>query len=227
MHSKTAGIFLALSLIIFGIFLILDSFYYFHFQEETFFLIISGLFSLFFYGQYLKNRQKLWGLVLGSVCLFFTYIFFATSFYGISDDTIGIAFFWILGGTLLTGFFHNRNNWGLIIPAGISITLGLVVLNETFYFYPFDIHTGFILFFGFALTFGILYLLNNEDRKLSWAAIPALIFLVIALMIGFFDRYSLVGEIIIPSIFILVGIYILSKGLMQTKKQDNNQLQNI
>ncbi|MFC1557089.1 hypothetical protein ACFL6I_09750 [candidate division KSB1 bacterium] len=225
MQSKLFGIMLGVIFILIGVYLLLENYFYFYIEDTVIGLIITGIFTLFFYVQFFRNPHKYWGLILGSFSFFLAYIFFATSYYVIGEESIGVAVFWISGGTFIAAYFVNRNNWGLIIPAGVLLTLGFVVFSQLYLYGAGGFNGGFYLFLGLGATFGVLPLLGSEKQNLRWAVIPATVLFLFALLIGFFDRYSLVGELFVPTLLIAFGLVLLLRGVLFKNNHGDNRLQ--
>jgi len=225
MKSRAPGMLFGLLFILTGLYLLFENYFYYYVDDMFIGTIIFGIGALFFYFQFLQDRRKWWGLALGSTCLFMAYVFFVQSYFWLDDETIGVAIFWIAGATFLGGFLSKREEWGLIIPAGVSFTLGFVVFSEIYNLNTSHVDGGFYLFLGLAITFGVLYFMSNEKRRLSWAAYPALALFFIAIIIGFTDKYSLVEDFFVPALLIILGLILLFKSVLVRKNSNNNQLQ--
>jgi hypothetical protein len=96
----------------------------------------------------------------------------------------------VLAATFTIVVSMSRKNWWAVIPAGIFANIGLVVtLNilvpqEDYPSLPGMLNWGFytwVLFLGFAATFGILWLLG-KTMPTRWAIYPAVGFLAVAVL---------------------------------------------
>lgn len=124
------------------------------------------------------------------------------------DEYIGVLFLWGIAGLFSYGYLRKKENWGFLIPAGIFVTIGAMVLFSSWRFFDDDI-LGSIFFLGLGLTFGLLYLIRNEENKLAWAKIPAIGLCVFAGFIYLVTADSFFVDLIFPIALILVGGYLV------------------
>lgn len=113
---------------------------------------------------------------------------------------IGLAFLFV--------YLANREFWWALIPAGVMMTLAVVVgLSSVFQ----GVETGGIFFLGLGLTFAIVALLPNPHGQMKWAFIPAAILGSIGLLL------LLVWTAAINYLWaiglILVGIFLLLRAI--------------
>ncbi|MFC1492872.1 hypothetical protein ACFL6O_02860 [candidate division KSB1 bacterium] len=226
MQSKLPGLFLGIALVIIGALFLLHNFFYIDMRAEYIVSIVFLVGSLFFYSQYVPNKYNVWGLVLGSVCLFIASAIYIGNSYWIREEMIAVVLFGILGSSFVIGYLRNRHTWGLLIPAGAAYTIGLIVFNEESYLVRYPINSGIIFFAGIGLTFGLLYFMKNEERKLGWAVFPAVGCIVMAAIIGMVDSYYYFEDILFPVVIIAVGLFLVAKSLLNKNRPqtDNNQL---
>ncbi|MCP4726290.1 MAG: hypothetical protein GY863_14695 [bacterium] len=225
MNSRLPGLFLGLSLVIVGILVILRNYYYLDFSPEALISVFFFFGSIFFYSKYFSGNNNIAWLILGSVLLMAAFSIFAANSYDIKDEFIAVAALWIVGTTFLVPYLRNRKLFYLVIPIGVLYTVG-AALFYLFYDY-YSSHTGFlfILFIGFAVTFGILFFMKNEERKLGWAAFPAVIFLVLAAFFGLMDTfYFMYEDYIFPVVIIIIGLFLLGKSLLAPKPEETEDL---
>ncbi|MCP4726148.1 MAG: hypothetical protein GY863_13980 [bacterium] len=226
MQSKLPGLFLGIALVVIGALFLLDNFFYFDVRAEYIVSLVFLVGSMFFYSQYIPDKDKVWGLVLGSVCLFVASAIYIGSSYWIREAMIGVFLFAILGTSFVIAYLRGKHLWGLLIPAGAAYTIGLIIFNEESYFVRYPINSGIIFFAGIGLTFALLYMLKNEERKLGWAAFPALGCIILATIIGMVDSYYYYEDILFPTVIIAVGLFLVVKSLMNKNRPqtENNQL---
>jgi hypothetical protein len=73
-------------------------------------------------------------------------------------------------------YLADRRNWWALIPAGVMLSLTLVVLSDNLFR---GIDSGWVLFFGIGLTFAVIAALPGPRGQMSWAWIPSIIAFVI------------------------------------------------
>jgi hypothetical protein len=186
-------------------------------------LIFGGVLALLDTMGIINNAGGIfWGLVWGTIGIFFIYLLFddryrnwwaafpGFTFIGMAiasilpqplNDLSGLVFFSSIGLAFLWVFFTDKSRWWAIIPGGTMITLGVVsALDEIS-----GVDSGGIFFIGLGLTFALVAILPGGGNR-SWAFIPAIILVILgtslipALGIG-----SYVG----PVLLILGGIYLV------------------
>lgn len=226
MQSKLPGLFLGIALVVIGGLFLLDNFYYLDMRGEYIASIVFLVASLFFYSQYIPNKYNVWGLVLGSISLFIATAIYIGNSYWIREAMIGVALFVILGTSFIIAYLRSRKTWGLIIPAGAAYTIGAIIFNEETYMIKYPINSGIIFFAGIGLTFLLLYLMKNDERKLGWAIFPAIGCIVMAAIIGMVDGYYYFEDIVFPVVIIAVGLVLVVKSLFNRNRQhpENNQI---
>ena len=119
---------------------------------------------------------------------------------GIFLASIGVSFIIIL--------LIERSFWWPIIPAGIMISIALLVGLS--FIEAFD--SPWLMFFGFAATFGAVALYTRKpEEKFHWAWIPALVFVILGGLMGL-DKFELL-KFILPVALLLVGGYFILRSL--------------
>jgi hypothetical protein len=224
MFTKNTGLFLGICFIILGLFLILENYYFRYLEVEYLFAAISAVLAFLFYSKYFGKGKKWYGLVLGSVFLFLTITFYVEANY-IHEEIIGISALIIIGCSFLTVFLRNTDHWWAIIPAGVMLTNGVAALADYYHWMHYGDDQGVVFLLGFSITFGVLYLLKNENRKLGWAIYPAIVFLVLSAIVGLANSYYLVDEFFLPAILIFFGSLLIYKSLVYKKKNNDNQIE--
>ena len=107
----------------------------------------------------------------------------------VDDQFIGVLLFCLVGAALTVGYLRNSEIWGLIIPAGISFSLALVVLLDLAAIS--DEMTAVALFLGFSATFFMLYHTHKGRNQFVWAKLTAVLFVSLAL--SYFWQPQMVG----------------------------------
>ena len=131
------------------------------------------------------------------------------------SEVTGLSFMLLSAATFLVFAIMSKMNWWAIIPAGIFASIGLVIVLEIlapqqeFPILPNKIHWGvysWVMFLGFAVTFGITWLLR-KTQPTAWAKYPAaglLVIAVMALILG--SRFQEVWTVIV---MIAIGVMLI------------------
>ena len=214
---------LGVLLLILGIFSALVEFNIMDISAE---LILA---SLFFFSGFMLivsffTTHKSWRLVCGAFLIFIAIPIFNEVYEIIPDEMIGSIFLWLLGGSFLLIYMRDRGQWWSIIPAGIFISLGVLVAVESADLLDNDA-LGAILFFGLAVTFGYLYLIHDVRIRTAWALWPALFFLFIAGMILTMPtvEFLLESGIFFSLLLIAIGVFLVWRDL-RTRKNSSGAL---
>lgn len=123
-------------------------------------------------------------------------------------------FILIPGLVFEASYFLTKRNPGLLVPGGILTTLGLLFFFETFTNWQFAAHTWPIYPLAVAIGLFQLYLFGYQQKGLL---IPvfilggiSLISFAIMIMNDFF--WWINGSLLVPALFILIGIIVLFKS---------------
>jgi len=111
----------------------------------------------------------------------------------------GVSFLGLTGLGFLLAYVLRPSEWWALIPGGVLLTLALVALVEALW--P-GLDAAWLLFLGFAATFGVLFALGHR-----WALWPALGLLV---PLAFWEG---VGEALVPLALVFLGAWLLWRGL--------------
>jgi hypothetical protein len=146
-----------------------------------FWAILFGVGAVFFLSVFIANRQNWWALipaiVLFSICLL------------IALETLSPELSEIWGGSLILAgiglsfvvvFLVNRQMWWAIIPAGVLISLAIMLgvgnlLPGT--------DTSGLFLIGLGLTFALVALVPTPQGHMWWAWIPAGALVLIGLIL--------------------------------------------
>lgn len=155
---------------------------------------------------YLFGRQRKWALITGIVLAFIGLLPLLGSI--LPDDIAGPVVMFLFALVFLIVYFIFKKSWWALIPAGVFSSIGVVallniLLPNNVYFrigeLEFGIYTS-VLLLGFALTFGVLWLLRGSQPT-AWAKYPA-IGLLIASILALFMWKTLSD--LVPAIALLV-----------------------
>jgi hypothetical protein len=192
-------------------------------------LIVAGvLFLLQNLGVSLGSLTLLWALLFGAGGVVFLYVFLTdrANWWALIPGfaLLGLASVMVLnqlaprlgevlGGALFLGgiglafwmiYFTNRENWWALIPGGVMATLALVTVLSSFLA---GAETGGVFMLGLGLTFGLLSLVRTPEGRMSWALIPAAVFVVIGLAITAATASLL--QYLWPAALIALGLYMI------------------
>jgi hypothetical protein len=133
------------------------------------------------------------------------------------SDYEGVLVMFTFSLPFFAAYFWSRKNWWAFIPAGFFASIGVVVFldiqfpHADYFAPPGTLEWGvyaWVLFLGFAATFGIPWLLR-KDQPSSWTKYPALGFLALAilnyLLAEKFEEYWLASVM-----FVIGGLFLLA-----------------
>lgn len=120
----------------------------------------------------------------------------------------GAAFLGMLGLGFWAVYLASRHNWWAVIPGGTLLTLAAVVAAPEVLGSR-DIPG--VLFLGLAATFGLVYILPTPYGRNTWAAIPAVVLLILGAVVSA-DTLTSWG-FVWPGALILLGLYQLYRGV--------------
>jgi len=219
MHIKDHKIFLGLFIILIGVLLLLNSIHLFSFDDQIWWGIAFGALGIVFLNVYRQNKLKKGPLVAGIIFLLIGIFSILDSLNIISDGLIGAFILWVFAALFFSIYAHHNNRWWAIIPGGaclISGSLNLIeefgILDEFFY--------GFIFLLGMSLVFWFLYLIRDEQNKLEWTKVFALILLVAAFFVLANNWHNRIAEILFPLSIIFCGGFLIISGLLKNKKTE-------
>jgi hypothetical protein len=171
--------------------------------------LIFGVAGFVFLYAYWQDRSHWWPLIpglglisLGALIFLDEYLPGAHWTGAIFLGGIGLAFLWI--------YILNRENWWAIIPAGVLLTLSLVVILEPYLKGEAD---GGIFMVGLGSTFLILGLLPTSQGRMKWSFIPAAVLLIIGVVL--LSSAAQVFNYIWPVALILLGGYFIVRNLVK------------
>lgn len=130
---------------------------------------------------YVQNTEQWWPLIPG-----FTLLGIGVQ---IAITLPGLRLFDFLDGAIvlagislafLAVYAVQRQQWWALIPGGIMASVAAMILFE-------NLFPGrdwvIVMFLGMAATFGLIALMPGKEGRMTWAFIPALVFLAIGLFI--------------------------------------------
>ncbi|MDZ7271553.1 MAG: hypothetical protein ONB30_07795 [candidate division KSB1 bacterium] len=108
-------------------------------------------------------------------------------------------------------FLRHPAQWWWLLPGGILLTIGLTGVVGRLDLVP-GHYQAVIFFAGLSITFGLLYILRNEQRKLAWAQYPALSLLGVAVLVLILGTPEVHG-LVLPLVLLGVGLLVLLRSL--------------
>jgi hypothetical protein len=177
---------------------------------EAFWGILLGIAAIGFLSVYFSNRENWWALIPGIVLLSVGALIILNVLF--PGDTGALGGVIVLGGiglAFLLVYLTNREHWWAIIPAGVMLTLSVVVLLG-------EVITGFevggIFFLGLGLTFAVVAILPTPHGQMKWAFIPAGVLIFMGLLIT--AALSPLINYIWPVALILAGLFLVFRAYL-------------
>jgi len=148
--------------------------------------IILGIGGLAFLSVFLTDREHWWalfpafGLFLGG-----SIIFLEQAYPWLSDDFGGVIALGGIGLVFLLIFITNIKNWWALIPAGVLLSLAVMLLL--------GFESGGVFLIGLGLTFGVLGFVPTEHGRMRWAFIPAVVLILVGIFVtlAIYDLFAL------------------------------------
>jgi hypothetical protein len=173
-------------------------------------VIFIGIGGYLFF-RHLQNRQ-MGTLILAAIAMFVGLAILIDETRIVKDDVIGALFFLGAAALFVYGYFRDRQKWGLLLTAGILVTLGAIVLIEAIRFFDNDLAAG-TFFLGLGLTFGLLYLIRNENNRLEWTKVPAVVLIIFAGFVYVNTSDFFLANLVLPLALILLGGYLVYSSI--------------
>jgi hypothetical protein len=150
---------------------------------------------------YLRNRTNTWALIpFGVLAVVGIIPLLSTTN---SGDLLGAIVVLLISLPFFVVYAWSITNWWALIPAGIMASIGLALLLTG----GNGLWVGFVMFLGWALTFGVLWL-RRTVQPTDWAKYPALGLALAAILILVFGSgpyQTLIG----PIVLIVIGVALL------------------
>lgn len=197
-------------LVLIGIYLLLNRVFGFNlipFQGLMCFFLGGALLLLY------NTKRKTWALVMGSILFFIGFLDGASSL-SLHPNIIASGVF-LIPGIIFMILYQQTKTLGFLIPASILLWFGGFIMM-TIFSIPGVIQGGlFFVFMG--MSFVMMYLIGKE-RIGKWPFVPA------SILLGFGGVILLTSSlriaiklfpIIIPTVLIGIGIYIIFRNRKQ------------
>ncbi|MDF1514284.1 MAG: hypothetical protein P1S60_10795 [Anaerolineae bacterium] len=177
--------------------------------------VFFGFAGVMFLVTFFRDSSQWWPIIPGFTLIGLVLVILVdTVAPGLANTINGAIFLGSLGlGFLGVLLATGGRQWWAMIPGGVLVTLAVTDLLSAVV----SDDVGAALFmFGFAGTFGLVYLFSGQGQRRGWALYPA----VILTLIGCFALASAVnlGYLVWPLAFIGAGAYILIRTLTRDDK---------
>lgn len=165
---------------------------------------------------YLIDRKHWWALIPGGIMAAVGIIPLLTL--QANENLVATLIMFVIAVPFVVVYILSRKNWWAIIPAGIMASIGVAVLFDS-------VGVGqagdgriiaAVMFAGWALTFGILWLLRGQSPT-TWAKYPAIGLAILSAATLAFGENS--SNLVWPVLLIGVGIWIVLSTMR--KKQSH------
>lgn len=164
---------------------------------------------------YARERRRWWALLLA--CLLGLMAWERLLPWSAYDQW---GFMWELclmgtGVAFVILFLRSQARWWWLLSGGILLTIGLTSLVGRLEVLS-GSYQAVLLFAGLGFTFGALYLVRNEQRRLAWAQHPALSLLGVAVLI-FVLSTPVTSGLVLPLVLLGIGVALLLRSLRRAK----------
>lgn len=175
-------------------------------------VIILGGISLAFWLVYLVERTNWWALIPGSIMLIVAIAVFLSEVYpGLPGAWTGAIIVGGIGLAFWAIYLVNRQFWWAVIPGGVMLTIGVMVLLEP---YLTGLAMGGTFFLGIGLTFALLSILPTPDGRMRWAIYPAGVLAIMGLLL--MASLPSVLNILWPVALILIGLFLIYRTVTRS-----------
>jgi hypothetical protein len=185
MKRTNFDIFLGVMLIAAGVLFLLQTF---NILEVTWWgvvwAVIFGGAGLAFMWRFVGDRIGQWWAVIPGMILLALAVLTGADGLGFDTESYnwrGVLFLAAIGLSFWVVFLSRPERWWAIIPGGTLLTLAAVAFADDWF--QSEV-TGAILFFGLAITFGLLYFVPTPRGRMTWALIPAGGLMLLGLMVS-------------------------------------------
>lgn len=216
MDKQTIKRYIGIAIIIFGILALLVNTNILRGLDDLVGGALLILLALVFFMIYNRDKTKWWPLLPGTVLAVLGVGVILDMFFPFASDVQGAAFMYAIFSVFAYVFSRDKNNWWAVIPAGVTFTIGTVVLVDTFDLLMSDLN-GVIFFLGLGLTFLYLWSLRQDIKNLDWAIWPAGILLALSFFVYLQEARWMKEDFIFPLLIILVGVIIIIYGSRRKK----------
>ncbi|MBI9043334.1 MAG: hypothetical protein JEZ06_02540 [Anaerolineaceae bacterium] len=175
--------------------------------------VILGMAGLVFLFYMITDVKKNWWAVIPGLVLLGTGVTAILS-------VINFRYIDLIAGIIVLGsislafwviYLLDVTRWWAIIPGGVMAILSLISIYDEIPGSSGILDSGSLFFLGLGATFGLVAVLPNGGKRMTWPWIPAGILLLLAMLVSFTssDMISFVW----PVVFIIAGAFLLIRAL--------------
>lgn len=203
-----------LSLLVFGVLALLQSFNIIQTSGSLWGLVPASIFLLggwAFLNVLSLDRRQWWAAIPGVILAAIGVLILVTTLLpSVGTAAGGLIVLGGIGAAFWTVYFLDRSNWWAIIPAGTLSTLAIISLIPSLSSaISVGIGMGGLFFLGLAATFALVAILPPDPESRRWAWFPTGGLLFMAFLLTFIGGGP--ANYVWPAVLILVGIYVLVK----------------
>lgn len=161
----------------------------------------------------MKKQNIFWGVIF--ILLGITILvnrFFNFNFFSISNMWPIIIL--VLGLLFEFDYFVSKRNAGILVPGGILTTLGILFFFETFTNWTYSEYTWPIYILAVSLGLFQFYLFGNKNKGVLFSSTLLFLIALLSFLSMIYNTWFswIKFNLIIPILFILIGVYILFRG---------------
>ena len=135
--------------------------------------ILFAIAGLGFVWWFVRDLREAWWAVIPGMTLLALAFLIAAGLFGFADANgplLGGFFLAAIALSFWVVYYVRRDFWWAVIPGGVLLSVAAVAGLSAWID---GVALGAVMFFGMALTFGLVYLLPTEHGRMTWALIPA------------------------------------------------------
>ena len=171
--------------------------------------VLAGIALPFIVG-FLRKRDN-WGLLIPAyVLLVIGVMVMGIETRLLPDPFIPLYVLTAIALPFIVGFWRNRDNWGLLIPAYVLLAVGVMIMLIQVRVLNNLLIPAYVLL-AIAVPFFVVYL---RDRSVQWPLIPGGILVVIGLSFLIAENAF---RYVAPAVLILAGVWVLMGVFRQDK----------
>ncbi len=197
-------------LVVLGVLAMLQTLNVVQFEGDVWLWVFAAIFAVvglgFLYVLVTAPVENWWAAIPGFSLLGLGVLMMLEGVPGVMGEWPPAIFMGCIGLSFVIVFLLDRTRWWAVIPAGSLLSIALMILLPDMGGW-----TASIMFFGMAITFGVVALMGKD--KMNWAWIPAAALLALGAFIP-----SVEGSMpwmIWPVVLITVGAYLIGRSFLK------------
>jgi hypothetical protein len=176
-------------------------------------LAFVGLIAFVFY---LSDRSDVWLLLTTYILWAVAGLITLTTLDVLQDDLVALYVLTAIALPFLAVYLRDRAQWWALIPAYVLIAVGLMVALIGLGILSDLLIPGYVMF-AIAIPFFVVF---ARDTKQWWALIPGGVLAFIG--VAFFVAEAAL-QFILPAFLILIGLWILARGLLRKDRDGRKE----